>query len=171
MSGRARQVVIQAHGAWSAPIWGRALEFGSISLGPKKLQRPGDGAAHVPSGSIVHFYTTHQEYGKRAAAEAVFAANPQEAYTGLVDRVREVQAKTTFGPQIYNYDLGHLEGEDRTWNDHQTNRFSADIDLLILDSGREGHLSDVFAFCREAHGADYEVYHCCHCRYVEPGHE
>jgi hypothetical protein len=139
-----------------------------------------DGTTAVPNGTrIVHFYTSHREFGKRAAAYAVFAAGANTAYQGLVDNVREICAKSIWSglgshTLIRNYSLSHLEGEDGLWNDHQAQRttvvspcWDADIDLMVLQRGHEASLSDAFQAARAARGQDYEVFHCCHCRYVE----
>lgn len=150
----ARQLLLMAHGAWSSV----------------------DGALGVPAGiRVVHFYTVHGEYGKRASAYAVLAATTRDAYFGLVDPVREVQARSLVNldgaQRVANYDLASLEGEDTVWNDHQAQRapnWNADIDLMVLERHREAHLRDALAVARAARGQDYDVVHCCHCRYVAP---
>jgi hypothetical protein len=160
LNASARQIVLMAHGSWSRD----------------------DGTTIVPNGTrVVHFYTSHREFGKRAAAYAVFAAGAHAAYQGLLDNVRDIYARSILsGPgshtSVRNYSLSHLEGEDEVWNNHQAQRTSiekpcwdADIDLMVIQRGHEGRLSDAFQAARAARGQDYEVLHCCHCRYVEPG--
>jgi len=143
-------------------------------LGPKKVHDRGDGYFYIPPGLVIFFYTTHGEYGKRAAAYSVLE-NPAAAYQGLVDEVSSIQAKGVYNvdptqrQRIYDYAISFLEGEEATWGKHQAGDYTPDIDLLMLEDGSDAHLSNAIAFAQSApNGDNYKIFHCCHCRYVAP---
>ena len=171
MSGSARQVALLCHGGWSAKIF----------RGGKTAE--GDGYTVVPSGTLLHFYTSHGVYTSGGKTAQAILSDQANSYGGLkqtdpgtpgwkiefsIQCQESVGGATKGLVQIYNYSLSP---DDRgaagdLFEQHADGSFGSDIDLMIVEKSKEPHLSDAFAACKSAHGSYYEVMHYCPCRYV-----
>lgn len=176
-SGRARQLVIFAHG-----------DFRPISCCGLWA---GDGHTFVPApenggGPRLFFYTEHgsSEMGFSILQQA--RLRPDEAYYGFATSqglTREQQLEIlergeaitpealhtpipakkpkTSGKRVKNYALYKHEAGGQKIKDHQEGVYPPDVDLLVVTSDTRKHLNDVFALFQDY---PYEVYHFAACR-------
>ena len=89
-SGRARQLVISAHGGWK-----KIAKIKSKVIG----KQSGDGMVFVPANTKIYFYAKHtvSTLGNKVVSEVL--ANPGQAYTGLTG-AQEVDMKGLIAQQI-----------------------------------------------------------------------
>jgi hypothetical protein len=168
MSGSARQVVLLSHGGWTAVLF----------KGPGKIV--GDSYTFVPESTMLHFYTEHGSATKGSSAAMAILKDQSGAFPGLKEQVADprfkafsIQCTESKGGagkvQIYNYALSIDDRPAATslWDNHCKGQFGSDVDLLMLDTKKDKHLKDAYAFCFKALNRYYSVMHYCPCRWIE----
>lgn len=173
-SGMATQVVLVCHGGWiksdgiTKIPQGLRLCFyaghGHLTLGTSVYEAVRNNPSKARGGLL-------KQLGMSEGDLALLAQSKNKS----VEEMRAEQLKYTTGMYdsfgggypMFNYALsrepkgGRLDGEKRLFKAHTKGAASVDVDLMMMDTSKTRHLSDVFDIID---GMDYQTLHYGACR-------